>query len=87
MQIMYNTLCAYHLQHVVSRTKWHKGTAQLLSLTVFKLHSFELFYWQKPLTDEGGEELEFPEKTPDDEFQTTRDSTLKMFTGVTVVTV
>ena len=43
--ITYNMSCA----------TWYKGTAQLLSVTEFKSHLFlALFYWLKPLTDEGG---------------------------------
>ena len=42
VQITCNTSSAYHLQHVVLRTTWHKETAQL-SLTECKLHLFELY--------------------------------------------
>ena len=37
------TLSTYHVQHVVIRATWYEGTAQLLSLTEFKLHLFELY--------------------------------------------
>ena len=53
MQITCNTLSAYQVQHVVLRSTWYKGTAQLLSLTEFKLHLFELFILlAEPLTGE-----------------------------------
>ena len=37
------TSSAYHVQHVL-RTTWYEGTAQLLSLTELKSHSFELYF-------------------------------------------
>ena len=41
-----NTLCAYHMQHVVLRATCCEGKAQLFSLTELKSHLFELyFYW------------------------------------------
>ena len=65
VQIMCNTSSAYHVQHVLLRGLWYEGTAQLLSLTEFKLHLFELYFmgwaisqwtrggnwstWRKPL--------------------------------------
>ena len=54
VQITCNTSSAYHVQHVVLRATWYKGTAQLLSLTEFKLHLFELYLigWTiKPMKD------------------------------------
>ena len=33
VQITCNTSSAYHVQHVVLRTTWFEGTAQLLSMT------------------------------------------------------
>ena len=38
VQITCNALSAYHVQHVVLRATWYKGTAQLLSLTELKSH-------------------------------------------------
>ena len=61
-------LCANHVQHVSCAT-WHKGTAQLLSLTESKSHLFEFILLAEPLTDGGGEEPEYPEKTPGDKLQ------------------
>ena len=43
-QITCDTSSAYHVQHVVSRATWYERTAQLLSLTEFKLHLFELYF-------------------------------------------
>ena len=40
VQIMCNTLRAYHMHHVVLCATQYEGTAQLLSLTEFKLHLF-----------------------------------------------
>ena len=40
VQITCNTSSAYHVQHAVLRDTWYEGTAQLLSLTEFKLHIF-----------------------------------------------
>ena len=42
------------MQHVVLRATWYEGTAQLLSLTEFKLHLFQLYFigWTiKPMKD------------------------------------
>ena len=36
VQIMWNTLSAYHMQRVVLCAMWYEGTAQLLNLTQFK---------------------------------------------------
>ena len=44
VQIMCNTSSAYHVQHVVLCATWYKGTAQLLNLTEFKSHLFELSF-------------------------------------------
>ena len=44
VQITCNTSSAYHVQHVVLRATWYKGTAQLLSLTELKSHIFELHF-------------------------------------------
>ena len=44
----------------MSCAAWYEGTAQLLSLTELKSHLFQLFYWMKTLTDEGGEEIRVP---------------------------
>ena len=65
VQITCNTTSAYHVQHVVLRATWYEGTAQLLSLTELKSHSFELYFvgWIiKP--DEGGEETRVPGENP-----------------------
>ena len=35
---------AHHAQHVMLRVKWYEGAAQLLSLTEFKSHLFELYF-------------------------------------------
>ena len=43
VQIKCNTSSAYHVQHVVLRATWYEGTVQLLSLTEFKSHLFELY--------------------------------------------
>ena len=45
VQITCNTSSAYHVQHVVLRATWYEGTAQLLSLTEFKLHLFDLYFF------------------------------------------
>ena len=44
LQIMCNTSSAYHVQHVMLRTTWYEGTAQLLSLTQLKSHLFEIYF-------------------------------------------
>ena len=45
------------MQNVVLRATWYEGTAQLLSLTEFKSHLFQIFILlAESLTDEGGEE-------------------------------
>ena len=44
VQITCNTLSAYHVQHVVLRASWYERTAQLLSLTEFKSHLFEIYF-------------------------------------------
>ena len=65
VQVTCNTWSAYHVQHVVLRVMWYEGTAQLLSLTEFHSHLFELYFigwtinrwrrgenrstWRKPL--------------------------------------
>ena len=67
--------CANHVQHierlsrasVMLRATWYEGTAQLLSLTEFKSHLFELYLigWTiKPM--EEGRKPEYPEKTSGD---------------------
>ena len=38
------TSSAYHVQQVVISATWYEGTAQLLSLTEFKSHLFELYF-------------------------------------------
>ena len=43
VQIMCNTSSTYHVQHVLCAT-WYEGTAQLLNLTEFKWHLFELYF-------------------------------------------
>ena len=70
LQITCNTSSAHHVQHVVLRATWYEGTAQLLSLTEFKSHLFELYFvgWIiKPMKE--GRKPEYPEKTPGDELQ------------------
>ena len=44
VQIACNSSSAYHVQHVVLRATWYEGTAELLSLTEFKSHLFELYF-------------------------------------------
>ena len=44
VQITCNTSSAYHVQNVVLRATWYKGTAQLLSLTEFTSHLFQLHF-------------------------------------------
>ena len=44
VQIMCNTLSAYHMQHVVLRATWYVGTAQLSSLTELKSHLFKPYF-------------------------------------------
>ena len=44
VQITCNTSSTYHVQHVMLRATWYKGTAQLLSLTELKSHLFELYF-------------------------------------------
>ena len=44
VQITCNTSSAYHMQHVVLRVTWYKGTAQLLSLTESKSLLFQLYF-------------------------------------------
>ena len=60
VQIMCNTSGAYHVQHVVLRATWYEGTAQLLSLTEFKLHLLQLYLLAETLTVEGGKETGVP---------------------------
>ena len=43
VQITCNTSSAYNVQHVMLRATWYEGTAQLLSLTEFNSHLFELY--------------------------------------------
>ena len=60
-------MCKSHAIHqalimsYMSRVAWHEGTAQPLSLTEFKSHSF---YWLKPLNDEEEEETGVPRENP-----------------------
>ena len=42
VQITCNTSSVYSVQHVMLCATWYEGTAQLLSLTEFKSHLFEL---------------------------------------------
>ena len=35
---------AHHVQYAVLRVTWFEGTAQLLSMTEFKLHLLELYF-------------------------------------------
>ena len=44
VQITCNTSSAHHMQHVMLRATWCGGTTQLLSLTEFKSHLFELYF-------------------------------------------
>ena len=44
VQITCNTSSTYHVQHVMLRATWYEGTAQLLSLTEFKSHLFQLYF-------------------------------------------
>ena len=44
VQITCNTLSAHHVQHVMLHAAWYEGTTQLLSLTEFKSHLFELYF-------------------------------------------
>ena len=80
VQITCNTSSAYHVQHVVLRATWYKGTAQLLSLTELKSHLFELYFvgWIiKPMKE--GRKPEYPEKTPGDELQKMPHTTARKF--------
>ena len=70
VQITCNTSSAYHVQHVVLRATYYKGTAQLLSLTELKSHLLELKEGRKP---------EYPEKTPGDELQKMPHTTARRF--------
>ena len=56
VQITCYTSSVYHVQHVVLRATWYKGTAQLLSLTELKLHLFELYFigWTSDRGRRGG---------------------------------
>ena len=44
VQITCNKSSAYHVQHVLLRATWYKGTAQLLNLTELKSHLLELYF-------------------------------------------
>ena len=44
VQITCNTSSVCHMQNVMLRATWYKRTAQLLSLTDFKSHLFELYF-------------------------------------------
>ena len=44
VQITCNTSGACHMHHVMLRATWYEGTAQLLSLTEFKSHLYELYF-------------------------------------------
>ena len=44
VQITCNTSRAYYAQHVVVHATWYERTAQLLNLTEFKSHLFELYF-------------------------------------------
>ena len=56
VQITCNTSSAYHVQHVVLRATWYKGTAQLLCLIEFKSHLSQLYFigWTTNLLRWGG---------------------------------
>ena len=80
VQITCNTSSAYHVQHVVLRATWYKGTAQLLSLTELKSHLFELYFvsWIiKPMKE--GRKPEYPEKPPGDKLQKMPHTTARRF--------
>ena len=70
-------MCKSHAAHGalitcnMSCAMLYEGTAQLLSLTEFKSHSFKLYSigWTIILTDEGGWKPEYWEKTPDNQLQ------------------
>ena len=49
----------------MSCATWYKGTAQLLSLTEFKIHFILAFFpLAELLLDEGGEETRMPRENP-----------------------
>ena len=62
---MCNTLGAHHMQHVVC----YVVLSDKSTIIKFDRVILALFYWLKPLNDEGGRKPEYPEKTPDDELQ------------------
>ena len=68
------------------RAIWYEGTAQLLSLTEFKSHLFELYFvgWIiKPMKE--GRKPEYPEKTPGDELQKMPHTTSTMYEACTTM--
>ena len=78
--------CANHAQYVerllcaTCRNTWYEGTAQLLSLTEFKSHLFELYFigWTiEPMKE--GRKPEYPEKAPGDELQKMSHTTARRF--------
>ena len=80
VHITCNTLSAYHVQHVVLRAAWYKGTAQLVSSTELKSHLFQLYFvgWIIILMKEG-RKPEYLEKTPGDELQKMPHTTARRF--------
>ena len=90
-----NTSSDYHVQHIerlsrathraiitcnTSCATWYEGTAQLLCLTDFKSHFFELFVTGRTINRwKEGRKPEYQEKTPDDELQKMPHTTARIF--------
>ena len=64
VQITCNTSSAYHVQHVVLCAMWYEKTAQLLSLTEFQSHLFELYFIGWTINQWRREETGVPREKP-----------------------
>ena len=58
----------HHVQHVVCHVVLRDSSAVKFDRVEIAF-IFDLFYWLKRLTDEGGEEIGLPGENPDDELQ------------------
>ena len=63
MQITCNTLSAFHVQHVACHVVRRDSSAIKLD-RVDIAFILDLFYWLRPLTDEGGKETGEPRENP-----------------------
>ena len=63
VQVTCNTSSTYHVQHVVCRVVQRDNSAIKFDRVEIAF-VFTLFYWLKPLTDEGGDETRVPGENP-----------------------